>query len=156
MMIVNSCLIVTLFFGGWTLGMFGIGLTTDVLQGMGILGGLLGAAIFFTKVMLFLLMYVWFRATFPRFRFDQLMDLGWKFMIPLALANIFVTGIFILAGQERLMYWIGLGVDRRDRVLSVPAEEARRKSDAEGGSCKLSIRSRGGRTSSSSSTCWRG
>jgi NADH-quinone oxidoreductase subunit H len=110
MMIVNSCLIVTLFFGGWTLGMFGLGLTTDVLNGMGIFGGVLGAAIFFVKVMLFLLMYVWFRGTFPRFRFDQLMDLGWKFMIPLALANIFVTGIFILAGQERLMYWIGLGV----------------------------------------------
>ncbi|HYC58489.1 MAG TPA: NADH-quinone oxidoreductase subunit NuoH [Thermoanaerobaculia bacterium] len=109
MMIVNSCLIVTLFFGGWSLSMFSLGLTTEVLQGMGLFGGLLGAAIFFTKVMLFLLMYVWFRATFPRFRFDQLMDLGWKFMIPLALANIFVTGIFILAGQERLMYWIGMG-----------------------------------------------
>ena len=109
MMIVNSCLIVTLFFGGWTLGMFGFGLTTDVLRGMGLMGGIIGAAIFFTKVMLFLLMYVWFRATFPRFRFDQLMDLGWKFMIPLALANIFVTGIFILIGQERLMYWIGIG-----------------------------------------------
>jgi NADH-quinone oxidoreductase subunit H len=110
MMIVNSCLIVTLFFGGWSLSMFGIGLTTEVLQGMHLLGGLIGVAIFFVKVMMFLLMYVWFRATFPRFRFDQLMDLGWKFMIPLALANIFVTGIFILAGQERLMYWIGLGV----------------------------------------------
>jgi len=109
MMIVNSCLIVTLFFGGWSLGMFGLGLTTEVLAGMGLLGGLLGAAIFFAKVMSFLLMYVWFRATFPRFRFDQLMDLGWKFMIPLALGNIFVTGLFILAGQERLMYWIGIG-----------------------------------------------
>jgi NADH-quinone oxidoreductase subunit H len=75
---------------------------------MGIWGGLLGAAIFFVKVMLCLLIYVWTRATFPRFRFDQLMDLGWKFMITLALANIFVTGIFILAGQERLMYWIGI------------------------------------------------
>ncbi len=110
MMIVNCCLIVTLFFGGWTLGMFGLGLTTAKLSAMGMMGGLLGAAIFFTKVMLFLLMYVWFRATFPRFRFDQLMDLGWKFLIPLALANIFVTGLFILAGQERLMNWIGLGV----------------------------------------------
>jgi len=109
MMIVNSCLIVTLFFGGWTLGMFGIGLTTDVLAKMGFMGGLLGTLIFATKVMLFMLIYVWIRATFPRFRFDQLMDLGWKFMIPLALANIFVTAIFILAGQERLMYWIGLG-----------------------------------------------
>ncbi|HEX7828502.1 MAG TPA: NADH-quinone oxidoreductase subunit NuoH [Thermoanaerobaculia bacterium] len=108
MMIVNSCLMVTLFFGGWTLGMFGIGLTTDALQAMGLLGGIIGAAIFFTKVMLFLLMYVWFRATFPRYRFDQLMDLGWKFMIPLALVNIFVTGIFILAGQERTMNLIGV------------------------------------------------
>jgi NADH-quinone oxidoreductase subunit H len=73
------------------------------------MGGLLGAAIFFAKVMIFMLVYVWFRATFPRFRFDQLMDLGWKWMIPLALGNIFVTAIFILAGQERLMYWIGVG-----------------------------------------------
>jgi NADH-quinone oxidoreductase subunit H len=108
MMIVNSCLIVTLFFGGWTLGMFGIGLTTDALHKMGMFGGILGTLIFVTKVMLFMLVYVWFRATFPRFRFDQLMDLGWKWMIPLALGNIFVTAIFILAGQERLMYWIGI------------------------------------------------
>ena len=110
LMIVNSCLIVTLFFGGWTLGMFGFGLTTEVLRGMGLFGGLLGVGIFFTKVMLFLLMYVWFRATFPRFRFDQLMDLGWKFLIPLALANIFVTGLFILAGQERTMNLIGVAL----------------------------------------------
>jgi NADH-quinone oxidoreductase subunit H len=110
MMIVNSCLIVTLFFGGWTLAMFDLGLTTNVLKGMGLFGGILGATIFLTKVMVFMLVYVWFRATFPRFRFDQLMDLGWKWLIPLALANIFVTALFILAGQERLMYWIGLGL----------------------------------------------
>ncbi|HEX7153121.1 MAG TPA: NADH-quinone oxidoreductase subunit NuoH [Thermoanaerobaculia bacterium] len=110
MMIVNCCLIVTLFFGGWTLAMFDIGLTTNVLKGMGLLGGFLGLAIFVVKVMFFLLGYVWFRATFPRFRFDQLMDLGWKFMIPLALGNIFVTGIFVLIGQERLMYWIGIAL----------------------------------------------
>ena len=109
MMIVNSCLIVTLFFGGWSLGMFGMGLTSEVLRSMGMFGGILGATILFVKVMVFMLIFVWFRATFPRFRFDQLMDLGWKWLIPLALVNIFVTGIFILAGQERLMYWIGLG-----------------------------------------------
>ena len=110
MMIVNSCLMVTLFFGGWTLGMFELGITTSFLRGMGFMGGLLGATIFFAKVMVFMLIYVWFRATFPRFRFDQLMDLGWKWLIPLSLANIVVTGLFILAGQERLMYWIGLGI----------------------------------------------
>jgi NADH-quinone oxidoreductase subunit H len=108
MMIVNSCLIVTLFFGGWTLGVFDLGLTTEVLRKMGWFGGLVGTLIFTTKVMIFMVIYIWFRATFPRFRFDQLMDLGWKWMIPLALANIFVTGIFILLGQERLMYWIGI------------------------------------------------
>jgi NADH-quinone oxidoreductase subunit H len=50
--------------------------------------------------MFFLLGYVWFRATFPRFRFDQLMDLGWKWMIPLSLANIVVTALVVLLGQE--------------------------------------------------------
>jgi NADH-quinone oxidoreductase subunit H len=110
MMIVNSSLIVTLFFGGWTLAMFDIGLTTSVLAGMGFAGGLLGVFIFFVKMMMFMLVYVWFRATFPRFRFDQLMDLGWKFLIPLSLANIFVTGGFILAGQEQTMSLIGVAV----------------------------------------------
>jgi NADH-quinone oxidoreductase subunit H len=110
MMIVNSCLMVTLFFGGWTLGMFGFGLTTARLAGMGLAGGILGALIMFSKVMVFMLVYVWFRATFPRFRFDQLMDLGWKWMIPLALGNIFVTGVFILAGQERTLGLFGVAV----------------------------------------------
>ncbi|HEX6178736.1 MAG TPA: NADH-quinone oxidoreductase subunit H, partial [Thermoanaerobaculia bacterium] len=102
MMIVNSCLMVTLFFGGWSLGMGGVGLTTEVLRGMGIWGGLLGTLIFATKVLLFLFVYIWFRATFPRFRFDQLMDLGWKYLIPLALANIFVTGVILLAFPPRM------------------------------------------------------
>jgi NADH-quinone oxidoreductase subunit H len=100
MMIVNCCLMVSLFFGGWTLAMGGVGLTTGVLQSWGLLGGIIGAAIFITKVMMFMLMYIWFRATFPRFRFDQLMDLGWKWLIPLALANIVVTGIVVLASPQ--------------------------------------------------------
>ncbi len=106
-MLVNCCLMVSLYFGGWTLAMGGYGLTSSALRHWGWMGGALGALIFLVKVMAFMMVYVWFRATFPRFRFDQLMDLGWKWMIPLALGNIFVTGIFILAGQERLMYWIG-------------------------------------------------
>ena len=107
-MLVNCCLLVSLYFGGWTLAMFGYGLTSNVLRHWGWMGGILGAGIFFVKVMSVMMVYIWFRATFPRFRFDQLMDLGWKWMIPLALGNIFVTAIFILAGQERLMYWIGI------------------------------------------------
>lgn len=97
-MLVNCCLMVSLFCGGWSLAIGGYGITTASLRALGFVGGLIGAVIFITKVMTFMLIYIWFRATFPRFRFDQLMDLGWKWMIPLALGNIFVTAIFILAG----------------------------------------------------------
>ncbi|MGZ8810359.1 MAG: NADH-quinone oxidoreductase subunit NuoH [Thermoanaerobaculia bacterium] len=111
MMIVNSCLMVSIFLGGWTLGGVvnghDVGLTTDVLNGMGWIGGIIGLTIFVSKVMVFMLVYVWFRATFPRFRFDQLMDLGWKWLIPLALANIVVTGILVLAGLEWLLSVFG-------------------------------------------------
>ncbi len=101
-MLVNSCLMVSLFFGGWSLGgvIMGrqVGLTTVNLQHLGLLGGVIGATIFLVKVMLFMVAYIWFRGTFPRFRFDQFMDLGLKWMIPLSLVNIVVTGILILAG----------------------------------------------------------
>jgi NADH-quinone oxidoreductase subunit H len=96
-MLVNCCLMVSLYLGGWTLSISGYGLTSRVLLGMGVFGGILGTLIFVAKVMTFMMIYIWFRATFPRFRFDQLMDLGWKWMIPLALGNIFVTAIVILA-----------------------------------------------------------
>jgi len=99
-MLVNCCLMTLLFLGGWTLAIGGYGLTTQTLQHMGIPGGILGVLIFIVKVMTFMLVYIWFRATFPRFRFDQLMDLGWKWMIPLALANIVVTGVVVLLGQS--------------------------------------------------------
>ena len=111
MMLVNSCLMVSLYFGGWTLAMGNVGLTTAVLSGWGIAGGLLGLLIFVTKVMLFMLFYIWTRATFPRFRFDQLMDLGWKWLIPLALVNILVTGVVVLAGGRYGEYALtGIGI----------------------------------------------
>ena len=44
-------------------------------------------------IFVFLFVYIWFRGTFPRYRFDQLMDLGWKWLIPLALFNVFMTGL---------------------------------------------------------------
>jgi NADH-quinone oxidoreductase subunit H len=96
-MLVNCCLMVSLYLGGWSLSIGGYGITTSSLKSLGFVGGLIGTAIFFTKVMTFMMIYIWFRATFPRFRFDQLMDLGWKWMIPLALANIFVTALVVLA-----------------------------------------------------------
>src|SRR5687768_17155517 len=55
--------------------------------------GLAGVIWFSLKVFALLFVYIWFRGTFPRYRFDQLMDLGWKWMLPLALLNIFLTGL---------------------------------------------------------------
>ncbi len=59
----------------------------------------LGLCAFLAKTSLFLFLFLWVRWTLPRFRFDQLMALGWKVMLPLALANLFLTGVYVsLAG----------------------------------------------------------
>ncbi|MGP8051350.1 MAG: NADH-quinone oxidoreductase subunit NuoH [Desulfobaccales bacterium] len=76
--IVASALIVTLFLGGWH-------------------GPLLPPVIWFMlKTFVVIFFFIWVRGTFPRFRFDQLMRLGWKVLVPLSLANILFTGAFIL------------------------------------------------------------
>jgi NADH-quinone oxidoreductase subunit H len=104
-MFVASALITTLFFGGWQPLP---GLLEMANKGAEILG-LSGIALewvriaiemgsFFIKVSFFLWLFVWVRWTIPRFRFDQVMTLGWKVMLPLALINIFVTGILIAMG----------------------------------------------------------
>ena len=76
-----SALATLLFFGGWYLW-----IVPPVLA-------------FFLKVVLFLFLYIWLRGTFPRLRYDMLMRLGWKVMLPLAIANVIVTGIILVAVQ---------------------------------------------------------
>jgi len=100
MMLVNSCLIVAMFFGGWTISFYGHGVTTSLLESFGPAGAFLGFVIFLVKVAFFIFLFIWMRASFPRFRFDQLMDLGWKWLLPLALANIIVTALIVLAIQS--------------------------------------------------------
>jgi NADH-quinone oxidoreductase subunit H len=89
-MILASAMMVTLFFGGWTLPVFGLDQPATTLP-----GGLAHIAIFLAKVFAFLVMFVWVRWMWPRFRYDQLMDLGWRRFIPLALANIVVTALVL-------------------------------------------------------------
>ncbi len=48
---------------------------------------------FLLKLSVFLFAYIWFRGTVPRYRFDRLMELAWKWLLPLALVNVFVTGL---------------------------------------------------------------
>ncbi len=83
-----SAIIVTLFFGG------------PAGPDLGVLPGWLwGFVWFFAKLLVFLFTFVWFRATLPRLRYDQLMDLGWKFLIPLALGWLLILGGIRVAQQ---------------------------------------------------------
>jgi NADH-quinone oxidoreductase subunit H len=85
-----SMLATTLFLGGWNVPFI------DVWPGRGtFLFGLISALGFLVKVCLFLFFYIWIRGTLPRFRFDQLMNFGWKILLPLALLNIFLTATVI-------------------------------------------------------------
>jgi len=87
-MITGSAIIVTLFLGGWHFP--GI---PDGSQGWG--WGLVNIFIFFSKVIALLFVFIWVRWTLPRFRYDQLMRLGWVFFFEIALVNIFVAAIIL-------------------------------------------------------------
>ena len=101
-MITGSAIIVTLFLGGWHLPIptWGGGFHWTYITGSGdgwrgVAGGLFNIATFFAKVIALLLVFIWVRWTLPRFRYDQLMRLGWIFFFEIALVNIFVAAIII-------------------------------------------------------------
>jgi NADH-quinone oxidoreductase subunit H len=89
-MITVGCVATLLFFGGWT-SPFG-----DLIPAVGgvVVQALLPVFWFVLKVFLFLFLYIWVRGTLPRFRYDQLMSFGWKFLVPLAIANILATSLW--------------------------------------------------------------
>jgi len=93
-MISVSALMVTLFFGGWTLPFMGLNETATSLA-----GGILHILVFLIKIAFFMILFVWIRWMLPRFRYDQLMDLGWKRFLPLALANIIITAVILWIGH---------------------------------------------------------
>ncbi|MCE2399514.1 NADH-quinone oxidoreductase subunit NuoH [Candidatus Poribacteria bacterium] len=100
-MIVGSAVVVTLFLGGWHF--FG-------LENMGgpFWSGVISFVIFFIKTGIFLFVFIWVRWTLPRFRYDQLMNFGWKFLLPVALTSIVVTGTLSIVTKGNLL-WIGIG-----------------------------------------------
>ena len=89
-MISVSALMVTLFLGGWTLPFMGLDEPATT-----ILGGLLHIGIFVAKLSIFMVLFIWVRWMLPRFRYDQLMDLGWRRFLPLALLNIVITAFLL-------------------------------------------------------------
>jgi NADH-quinone oxidoreductase subunit H len=89
-MIVASGLMVTLFLGGWTLPLPFYMSWQDQWWSIPIY-----AFVFLLKMCAFIVLFIWVRWTLPRFRYDQLMGLGWKFILPIALGNILLTGILL-------------------------------------------------------------
>jgi NADH-quinone oxidoreductase subunit H len=87
-MITAAALTVTLFFGGWDVPLINE-------TSLGIWGTLLSVSSFILKMGFFLFLFIWVRWTFPRFRYDQLMKIGWKVMLPIALLNIFITAGYL-------------------------------------------------------------
>ncbi|MBB5439787.1 NADH-quinone oxidoreductase subunit H [Pedobacter sp. AK017] len=90
-MFVSAAVMATLYFGGYNY---------PGMDWMATLLGptwapLFGTLVFFVKIFVFIFFFMWVRWTIPRFRYDQLMHLGWKGLIPLAIANIVITGIVI-------------------------------------------------------------
>lgn len=88
-MFVSAAIISALYFGGYNFPfLHSLGLSPNVLA-------LAGVGVYFAKIFFFIFFFMWIRWTIPRFRYDQLMKLGWKILIPLALFNILLTGGFM-------------------------------------------------------------
>jgi NADH-quinone oxidoreductase subunit H len=89
-MFVSSAVISTLYFGGYHMPFIeNMALSPNTIA-------LLGTAFLFIKILFFIFVFMWVRWTLPRFRYDQLMNLGWKVLVPLAILNIILTGAAIL------------------------------------------------------------
>lgn len=89
-MFVSSSLMAALYFGGYNFPfMYELGLSENWIT-------IIGVLVFFVKIFGFIFFFMWVRWTLPRFRYDQLMNLGWKMLIPLAIANIVLTGIITI------------------------------------------------------------
>jgi NADH-quinone oxidoreductase subunit H len=93
-MIVSSAVMATLFFGGYDIP-FVNETSLSAAWGNNVVA-ILGILMLLAKIVFFLFLFMWVRWTIPRFRYDQLMDLGWRKMIPLALANMLITGVITL------------------------------------------------------------
>ena len=92
-MFISSAIISTLYFGGYNMPFIGRFITNPNWLSM------VGTLFLFGKIFFFIFFFMWVRWTLPRFRYDQLMRLGWKILIPLSIANIFITGM--------VMWWMG-------------------------------------------------
>ncbi|GAL83506.1 NADH dehydrogenase I subunit H [Sporocytophaga myxococcoides] len=89
-MFISAAIMSSLYFGGYNFPfMDQLGLPHNLVT-------IMGTIFLFAKIVLFIFLFMWVRWTLPRFRYDQLMRMGWKMLIPLALINIIITGLLII------------------------------------------------------------
>lgn len=101
-MFLSSAVMVTLFFGGYDIPFVN---DVQLAENIGVnLAAIIQGLCLFMKILFFLFLFMWVRWTIPRFRYDQLMNLGWKILIPLALFNMLVTGALILLKQNNWQF----------------------------------------------------
>ena len=94
-MIAGSSVITVLFLGGWHIPFFPVNTLESSMTAPGAVLGLVHITAFFAKVAVLLGIFIWVRWTLPRFRFDQLMKLGWLYLFEIALVNIFITAAIL-------------------------------------------------------------
>ena len=93
-MFISSVIMATLYFGGYDIPFVNeLNYNPNLMAGLGVL-------VLMAKVICFIFLFMWVRWTIPRFRYDQLMNLGWRILIPLALFNMLVTGALVLLKQN--------------------------------------------------------
>jgi NADH-quinone oxidoreductase subunit H len=99
-MFISSAILAVLFFGGYNYpGM------SWAVENWGVnIANILGIVALFVKICGFIFLYMWVRWTIPRFRYDQLMHLGWRVLIPLSIVNIIITGIVILRAEIAIYF----------------------------------------------------
>jgi NADH-quinone oxidoreductase subunit H len=93
-MFISSAVLATLYFGGYNFPfMYDLGLSENWIN-------IIGVGVLFAKIFFFIFFYMWIRWNIPRFRYDQLMHLGWRILIPLAIVNIVLTGGAMFLGGK--------------------------------------------------------
>jgi len=113
-MFASSAVTACLFFGGYNYP--GMDFVNNALVGWfgqtvgHNLATFIGIGSMFTKILFGIFFFMWVRWTLPRFRYDQLMNLGWKGLIPLAVANMVITAVAMLSGYRLVGIWVGLGI----------------------------------------------